>query len=101
MLADPAVSPVTTPAELTDATDELNEFQVLADVTFCVVLLENVAVAVICVVCPTVTDVFPVTVTELSVTDGVVVPLLPHAPAMMEATATPPSTRLQFIVHPH
>jgi hypothetical protein len=51
--AVPALTPVTTPELVTDATDVLDDCQVDCEVTVCVVLLESAAVAVNCALAPT------------------------------------------------
>lgn len=67
MLADPADTPVTTPAFDTVATPFDDDTQVLLVDTTCVELSENRAVATSGVVLPTCTDAVPLTVTEVSV----------------------------------
>src|SRR5262245_6179710 len=82
MSASPAATPDTTPLAFTVATAVLDEVQVACAVTFCVLALENVAVAVNCAVAPG-AGAEPVTATDVTV-DGVDVPglellLLLHA----------------------
>lgn len=70
MLAEPAETPVITPAFDTVTTALDDDAQVLLDVTTCVELSEKRAVATSGVVLPTWTDAVPVTVTEDNVGGG-------------------------------
>jgi hypothetical protein len=56
MVEDPCDTPVTRPAELTVAMDTSDDAQLAESVTFSVLLLSYVPVAVICWVLPTATD---------------------------------------------